>query len=175
MAGGEDEWVAAATDRFGRIDAIIGNAGVMIPGSIAEISDEDLDVMWSVNALAPQRLARAAFPALAKSGAGRIIIIASLSGKRVASVSSSSYAMTKHAAVALAHGLRQAGFDQGIRATAICPGFVSSDMGRELAPFDAELMTSPQEIAEIVVHAINLPNRASVAEITINCRAEQSY
>jgi NADP-dependent 3-hydroxy acid dehydrogenase YdfG len=175
MDGGEDAWVTVAIERFGRIDAVIGNAGVMIPGSVSEISDEDLDTMWAVNVRAPQRLARAAFPALAQSGTGRIIIVASLSGKRVASVSSSSYAVTKHAAVALAHGLRQAGFDRGIRATAICPGFVSSDMGRELAPFEADLMTSPEEIAGIVAHAINLPNRASVAEIAVNCRAEQSY
>lgn len=172
--GGEEEWVAAALDRFGRIDAIVANAGVMIPKSVVEISDEDLDTMWAVNVRAPQRLARSAFPALGVSGKGRVIVIASLSGKRVASVQSSSYAMTKHAAVALAHGLRQAGFDQGIRATAICPGFVSSDMGKSLVP-DLQTMTSPAEIADIVLTAINLPNNASVAEIAVNCRAEQSY
>ncbi|WP_180900560.1 SDR family NAD(P)-dependent oxidoreductase [Martelella soudanensis] len=173
--GGEDEWVAPALARFGRIDAIIANAGVMIPQSVAEISDEDLDTMWRVNVRAPQRLARAAFPALGQSGTGRIIIIASLSGKRVASVSSSAYALTKHAAVALAHGLRQAGFEQGIRATAICPGFVATDMGRAVAPFDAEDMTSPGDIADIVADVIDLPNSASVAELAINCRAEPSF
>ncbi|HEY0122017.1 MAG TPA: SDR family NAD(P)-dependent oxidoreductase [Rhizobium sp.] len=175
MVGGEDVWLDAALERFGRVDAIVANAGVMIAASVAEISDEDFDAMWRVNVKAPQRLARAAFPMLAVSGKGRIIVIASLSGKRVASVTSSAYAVTKHGAVALAHGLRQAGFDLGIRATAICPGFVSSDMGRRLNPFDAEQMTTPEEIADITVHAINLPNRASVAEISVNCRAEQSF
>ncbi|NLS20071.1 SDR family NAD(P)-dependent oxidoreductase [Rhizobium sp. P40RR-XXII] len=172
--GGEDKWVATALDRFGRIDAVIANAGIMIPKSVVEIDDEDLEAMWAVNVRAPQRLARAAFPALEKSGKGRVVIIASLSGKRVASVQSSAYAMTKHAAVALAHGLRQAGFDQGIRATAICPGFVSSDMGKSLMP-DMDTMTTPAEIADVVAMAIDLPNRASVAEIAVNCRAEQSY
>jgi NADP-dependent 3-hydroxy acid dehydrogenase YdfG len=175
LEGGEDIWFTAALERFGRVDAVIANAGLMIAGSVAEVSDVDLETMFKVNVQAPQRLARAAFPALAQSGSGRIIIIASLSGKRVASVSSSAYAMTKHAAVALAHGLRQAGFDQGIRVTAVCPGFVSSDMGRGLNPFDADLMTSPEEIADVVHYAINLPNRASIAEIPVNCRAEQSY
>lgn len=175
MNGGEAAWVDSALERFGRIDAIVANAGVMITASVAEISDDDFDAMWQVNVRAPQRLARAAFPALSLSGSGRIVIIASLSGKRVASVPSSAYAVTKHAAVALAHGLRQAGFEQGIRATAVCPGFVSSDMGRGLNPFDADLMTSPGEISDVVTYAINLPNRASVAEISVNCRAEQSY
>jgi NAD(P)-dependent dehydrogenase (short-subunit alcohol dehydrogenase family) len=175
MAGGEDAWVEAALDRFGRIDAIVANAGVMIPASVAEISDVDLDAMWAVNVRAPQRLARATFPALARSGQGRIIVIASLSGKRVASVQSSAYALTKHAAIALAHGLRQAGFDNGIRATAICPGFVSSDMGIGLQPSEADAMTTPDEIADIVNTVINLSNRASVAELPVNYRAEQSY
>lgn len=174
-SGGEDHWVAAAVDRFGRVDAIVANAGVMITASVAEVSDRDLDEMWAVNVRAPQRLARAAFPALAESGTGRIVIIASLSGKRVASVSSSAYALTKHAAVALAHGLRQAGFDRGIRATAICPGFVSSDMGRELQPATVDAMTTPAEIADIVNMVINLPNGASVAELPINYRAEPSF
>jgi len=173
--GGEDRWVEAAIERFGRVDAIVANAGVMITASVAEVSDEDLDMMWAVNVRAPQRLARAAFPALAASGRGRVVIIASLSGKRVASVPSSAYAVTKHAAVALAHGLRQAGFDRGIRATAICPGFVSSDMGRNLQPAAVEAMTTPAEVADIVNTVINLPNSASVAELPINYRAEPSF
>ncbi|NWJ25748.1 SDR family NAD(P)-dependent oxidoreductase [Rhizobium sp. RM] len=175
LQGGEAEWVDTALARFGRIDAVVANAGVMVAKSVIDIDDASLDAMWAVNVRAPQRLAKYAFPALSKSGSGRIAIIASLSGKRVASVDSSAYALTKHAAVALAHGLRQAGFEQGIRATAICPGFVSTDMGLALAPEKAASMTSADEVADVVAYAINLPNRASVAEITVNWRAEQLY
>lgn len=175
MEGGETAWVAAALERFGRIDAVVANAGVMVPKSVVDIDDADFEAMWAVNVRAPQRLAKAAFPALSQSGSGRIAIIASLSGKRVASVDSSAYAVTKHAAVALAHGLRQAGFDKGIRTTAICPGFVATDMGLALAPDNAAAMTSAEEIADVVAYAINLPNRASVAEISVNWRAEQLY
>ncbi|MGI2035466.1 SDR family NAD(P)-dependent oxidoreductase [Rhizobium panacihumi] len=175
LKGGEAQWVDKALARFGRIDAVIANAGIMIAKSVVEIDDEDLDAMWAVNVRAPQRLAKAAFPALSVSGRGRIAIIASLSGKRVASVDSSAYALTKHAAVALAHGLRQAGFEKGIRTTAICPGFVATDMGLALAAENADAMTRPEEVADIVAYAINLPNRASVAEMTVNWRAEQLY
>ena len=174
-AGGEEAWVAAALERFGRIDAVIANAGIIVPRSVIEIEDADLDAMWEVNVKAPRRLAKAAFPALAVSGRGRIVVVASLSGKRVKSVGSSAYAVTKHAALALAHGLRQCGFDQGIRATALCPGFVATDMARGLTDRDAAEMTDPADLAGLVATVLNLPNSASVAELSVNCQAEELY
>lgn len=173
--GGEGAWVAAALERFGRIDAIVANAGIMVPKTVIEGSDEELDAMWEVNVKAPRRLAQAAFPALAASGRGRIIILASLSGKRVKTPGSGLYAVTKHAAVALAHALRQTGFDQGIRATAICPGFVATDMARGLTDRDPAEITDPADVARLVEVAIDLPNTASVAELAINWQAEELY
>ena len=173
--GGEAVWVAAALERFGRIDAIVANAGIIVPKTVIEGTDEELDAMWEVNVKAPRRLAQAAFPALAASGRGRIIIIASLSGKRVKSPASGLYAVTKHAAVALAHALRQTGFDQGIRATAICPGFVATDMARGLTTRSEAEMTRPEDIARLVAIALDLPNAASVAELAVNCQAEELY
>ncbi len=52
-----------------------------------------------------------------RDGQGQVIILASLSGKRVKSAGAGSYSLSKFAAVALAHAIRQTGFDQGIRAT----------------------------------------------------------
>ena len=172
---GESDWVAAALERFGRIDAIVANAGVIVPKNVVEASDEDLDLMWEVNVKAPRRLAQAAFPALAASGRGRIVILASLSGKRVKSAGSSLYAVTKHAAVALAHGLRRTGFDQGIRVTAVCPGFVATDMARSVSALDDDTMTSPEDLARLVATVLDLPNTASVAELAVNCQAEELY
>lgn len=83
LKGGEDVWVAAAAERFGRIDAIVANAGVFTPRTVIDGSDAELDSMWEVNVKAPRRLAQAAFPHLARAGRGRIVIVASLSGKRV--------------------------------------------------------------------------------------------
>lgn len=173
--GGEAGWVEAALARFGRIDAVIANAGIIVPKTVVEASDAELDAMWEVNVKAPRRLAQAAFPALAASGRGRIVIVASLSGKRVKSPASSLYAVTKHAAVALAHGLRQTGFDQGIRATALCPGFVATDMARALTDRAEAAMTSPADLAGLVATVLDLPNTASVAELAVNCQAEELY
>lgn len=175
LAGGEDAWVAAALARFGRIDAIVANAGIIVPKTVIEGTDAELDAMWEVNVKAPRRLAQAAFPSLAASGRGRIVIVASLSGKRVKSPASGLYAVTKHAAVALTHALRQTGFDQGIRATAICPGFVATDMARGLTTRDEESLTRPEDVARLVAMAIDLPNAASVAELAVNCQAEELY
>jgi NADP-dependent 3-hydroxy acid dehydrogenase YdfG len=171
----ETKWVQAAEAKFGRIDALVANAGVMIPRNVIEAEEEDIRQMMEVNVMAPRRLAKAAWTALGVSGRGRIIILASLSGKRVKSAVAGSYAMTKFATVALSHALRHAGFDQGIRTTAICPGFVATDMARTLSTLDDSAMTNPVDLARIIALALDLPNEASVAEIAVNCQLEESY
>ncbi len=95
----------AATVRFGRIDALVANAGIMIPKTVIEAEDEDIEAMMQVNLKAPRRLAKAAWEALAATGRGRVIILASLSGKRVKSAGAGSYSLSKFAAVALAHAI----------------------------------------------------------------------
>lgn len=173
--GGEDEWVASALEKYGRIDALIANAGIMFPKSVIDATDEEFDAMWRVNVQATRHLAKAAFPSLEKVGNGRIVVIGSLSSKRVASEQSSAYAVTKHAVLALAHGLRQVGFSKGIRTTTICPGFVATDMARAQIPDQMASVTQPEDIAEIVSTVVNLPNTASVAEVPVNYRAEASF
>jgi NAD(P)-dependent dehydrogenase (short-subunit alcohol dehydrogenase family) len=76
--------------------------------------------------------------------------------------------MTKFAAVALTHALRHAGWEAGIRATAICPGFVATDMAAALTDMDPAAMTQPADVARLVETALNLPNNASLAEIAVN-------
>lgn len=174
-SNGEQRWVDAALSQFGRIDAIIANAGLMIPKTVVEAEDADIDAMFEVNVKSPRRLAKAAWEALAQSGRGRIVVLASLSGKRVKSAGAGSYSISKYAAVALAQGLRHAGFDRGIRATAVCPGFVATDMALAVSDRPAELMTDPADLARIIAMLIDLPNEASVAEFTVNCQLEESY
>jgi len=173
--GAEARWVANALDRFGRIDAIIANAGIMIPKTVIDAEDEDLDAMLAVNVKAPRRLAKAAWGPLSECGRGRVIIIGSLSGKRVKSANSGLYAMSKFAAVALAHAIRQTGFDLGIRATAVCPGFVATNMAAGITDRPAELMTDPADIARVIAMLVDLPNEASVAEFAINCQLEEFF
>lgn len=171
----EARWAAAANDRFGRIDAIVANAGVMIPKTVIEADDDDIRALMEVNVLAPRRLAQAAWRALAAGGRGRVVILASLSGKRVKSARSGSYSLSKFAAVALAHALRHEGFAHGIRATAVCPGFVATDMALAITDRPAEQMTDPRDLARIVAMILDLPNEASVAEFAVNCQLEECF
>ncbi|HEY0274930.1 MAG TPA: SDR family NAD(P)-dependent oxidoreductase, partial [Paenirhodobacter sp.] len=78
-------WVADVAARFGRIDALVANAGISIPKSVVEISDDEMDQLLEVNVKAPRRLAAAAWQMLGASGRGRVIVLGSLSGKRVKS------------------------------------------------------------------------------------------
>lgn len=171
----EARWVEAALAAFGRVDAVVANAGIIIPKTVIEAEDADLDALLSVNVKAPRRLAKAAWEPLSASGRGRVIVIASLSGKRVKSAGSGLYAVSKFAAVALAHAIRHAGFDRGIRATAVCPGFVATDMARSLTDRADARMTAPEDIARIVALLLDLPNEASVAEFAVNCQLEESF
>lgn len=173
--GGEEAWVAATVARFGGVDALVANAGIMIPKTVIEADDADLDAMLEVNVKAPRRLAKAAWAPLGASGRGRVVVIASLSGKRVKSPAASLYSLSKFAAVALAHGIRHTGWDLGIRATAVCPGFVSTDMARSLSSRANDEMTSPDDLARVVAMLVDLPNEASVAEFAINCQLEESF
>jgi NAD(P)-dependent dehydrogenase (short-subunit alcohol dehydrogenase family) len=175
LEGTEAAWVAATMERFGRIDAVINNAGIIVAKSVIEADDDDLMAMFRVNVQSPLRLVRAAWPHLAACGRGRVIMVASLSGKRVKSAQSSLYAVTKHAAVALSHGIRQSGWDLGIRATALCPGFVATDMARGLTDISPDAMTQPEDLARMVALLLDLPNTASVAELAVNGQREDSY
>ena len=117
-------------------------------------------------------LSRIALPHLRAAGTGRIVNVASLSGKRVANPNAG-YAISKFAVVALTHALRRAGWDDGVRATALCPGFVDTAMTVGAA-YPREQMTRPADLAHLAEVLLRLPNTAVVAELLVNCRLEPS-
>ena len=167
-------WVDATVERFGRIDVLISNAGICKPISLEDGTDELLEETLDINVKAPFRLIQAALPHLRRAGNARVVQIASLSGKRVKNLNAG-YQMSKHAVIALNHAVRRGGWDDGIRATAICPGFVNTDMAASLADLPPEAMTQPEDIALLVANTIEMPNSASVAEILVNCRHEDLF
>jgi NAD(P)-dependent dehydrogenase (short-subunit alcohol dehydrogenase family) len=163
-------WVEATLARFGQIDGLVNNAGALRRASVEDGSDEDFEHLWQVNAMGPLRLTRLVLPHLKRCGHGRIANIVSLSGKRVRG-SSAAYPMSKFAALALTHATRRAGWDDGVRVTAVCPAYVATDMTRG-ASHPREDMIQLGDLAELVATVITLPNSASVAELLVNCRYE---
>jgi NAD(P)-dependent dehydrogenase (short-subunit alcohol dehydrogenase family) len=165
-------WVDATMQRFGRIDALVNAAGISSPRTQLDETDEtSLDAMWRVNVKAPLRLIRAALPHLKAAGEGRLINISSLSGKRVAN-ENFGYAMSKFALIALTQAVRREGWDAGIRATSLCPGFVATDMTRTVQNVPREQMTDPDDLAVLAETLILLPNTATVGEMLVNWRLE---
>jgi len=118
--------VRTAVERFGGLDAAVGNAGVTLPKLIDDTSPEEFDRLFTVNVKALMYLAQAAHRALAKTK-GSLTVIASKTGL-VAQRNSPIYVATKGAAVQLARALALDWAPEGIRVNAVCPGIVDTPM-----------------------------------------------
>jgi NADP-dependent 3-hydroxy acid dehydrogenase YdfG len=167
-------WVAETLARFGRLDAVFANAGLSLPASLEDEDESGYDAMWEVNFKGPLRLIRAALPSLRAAGTGRVLVLASLAGKRILS-DSLGYPASKFAAVALTHAVRRSSWADGVRATAICPGMVDTDMVAHRQTPEGEFKIEPEAIARSVAYLLSLPNDASVAELLINSRNEAMF
>lgn len=169
-------WVAATVVRFGRLDALVNNAGILKMVTFDTGDERDLDDMWNVNVKGPFRLIKAALPHLKAGGRGRVVNIASTDGKRYRDASASlGYVMTKHALVAMTHAARFAGWADGVRATAICPGAIDTEMIANIPGVTAKAdRLQPQTVADLVAFVLDLPNQASVPELVANTRLEST-
>ncbi len=172
-AGTADAWVSETVTRAGRLDALVNNAGILRMVDFNQGTEDDLDALWAVNVKAPFRLIRAAMPYLKAAGSGRVVNIASTDGKRFRQGTSIGYAMTKHALVAMTQAVRMEGWDDGVRATALCPGAIDTDLiaGLPGVTPKADRLT-PETVAEMVSFVLSLPNQASVPELVANTRLE---
>jgi len=170
----EKAWIDATIERFGGLDGIVNNAGIIDTALLEELTDEALDDMWAVNVKAPTRMIRCALPALRASGQGRVVNIASLSGQRVKGTFAPGYAMSKHAVIALSEATKNAGWEDGVRVTAVCPGYVATDMTSDFGE-DPATMIDAADLAELISTTLRLPNTASVAQLNVSCRLEPGY
>ena len=170
-AGADATWVDATVERFGGVDGVVNNAGIIDTATFDELTESALDEMWDVNVKAPLRLTQLLMPHLRRSGSGRVVNIASLSGVRVKGTFAPGYAMSKHAVMALTEATKQAGWDDGIRVTAVCPGYIATDMTSDFGE-DPSTMIDPDDLAEVISTTVALPNTASVAQLNVACRLE---
>jgi NAD(P)-dependent dehydrogenase (short-subunit alcohol dehydrogenase family) len=74
--------------------------------------------------------------------------------------------------VALNHAIRRAGWEHGIRATALCPGFVNTDLVAGHDGLDLHAVTQPADLATLCGVLVDLPNNCSIAELLVNWRHE---
>jgi|TARA_B110000238_G_C16127571_1_gene439925 NAD(P)-dependent dehydrogenase (short-subunit alcohol dehydrogenase family) len=173
VEGAPDDWVATTVERFGQVDALVNNAGIFRMVGFSNGSTKDMNDLWAINVMGPFLLTRAALPELRKTGAGRIVNIASTDAKRFRPGSSAGYTMSKHSLLAMTQAVRAEGWDDGIRATALCPGAIDTDLIAYLpgATPKADRL-APGTVAEMVNFLLSLPNQASVPELIANTRME---
>ena len=169
-----DAWLEATVDRFGGLDVLVNNAGIVESAPLEDLSEERLDDLWVVNVKAPFRMIKAALPHLRAAGSGRVVNLSSLSGLRVKGAFAPGYAISKFAVTALTEAAKNAGWDDGVRVTSVHPGFINTDM---VADFDypAEDMIQPEDLAEVVATVLRLPNTAQVGRLTVACELEPGF
>ena len=119
--------VAATVERFGGIDAVVANAGFQHVSSVEEFDEDRWESLLAVLLTSPFLLARYAWPHLRASGEGRIVVVASVHGL-VASPFKAGYVAAKHGAIGLVKTLALEGAADGIRAVALCPGYVRTPL-----------------------------------------------
>lgn len=121
----------------------------------------------------PLIMTKLCLPYLIESGSGRIVNLNSMSGQRVAN-SLVGYNMTKHGLAGLTKTTQHVGWDHGVRAVDICPGFVATDMSSWTNLIGPDEMIQPEDIAKLVRAAIERPNRAFVPKNEVLCMKEST-
>jgi meso-butanediol dehydrogenase / (S,S)-butanediol dehydrogenase / diacetyl reductase len=122
--------VEQTVDRFGRIDVLINNAGVVQSGPILEFPEEDWDRLFAVNTKGIFLMTKAALPELSKSSNAAIVNTASIAGKK-GHPNMAAYCGSKFAAIGITQSLAAELAPEGIRVNAICPGVVGTAMWLE--------------------------------------------
>ena len=122
------EVVTAAMTNFGGIDVVVTSAGGGAGGSVGDIDDEGWRRTFDTNLHGPMMLVRAALPVMLERGGGSIVLVASVNGM-AAAPGSAAYDVSKAGLIALARAIAVDYGARGIRANALCPGWVITPMG----------------------------------------------
>jgi 3-hydroxybutyrate dehydrogenase len=137
--------VAAALERFdGRLDAVVANAGFQHVAPVREFSEDQWDKLQALLLTSPFLLAKYAWDALAASGDGRFLVVASVHGL-VASPFKSGYVAAKHGVLGLVKVLALEGADVGISASALCPAYVRTALVEAQIAEQAAVHGIPEE------------------------------
>ena len=127
LADAGERILATAAEYFGGLDVLVNNAGAASWRDLDDVPDEDWRAQYELNVMAPLRAMRAAAPAMAERGWGRIVNVCSTAGKRP-SAAMPEYSVAKAAELSLSRLFADRYAKQGVLVNAICPGPVESEM-----------------------------------------------
>lgn len=161
--------VSEAVARFGGLEAVISNAGIVVPGKLAELPEEAWDRIFSVNTRGPWLLARAAYPHL-KATAGSFTAVASMSGVEPYP-GTGAYSPAKAALIMMIRVLAQEWAADGIRANAVSPGIIETPM---TAPIYTDPAKKAAREALVPMHRIGQPDDIA-AKVAFLVSPDASY
>ena len=167
------EWVENTLNKFGAFDTLINCSGILskIPFLYKEGDEEEILNTLNINFLAVWNLCRLSWEHLCKSNNGRIIVLVSMSGKR-SKGDLAAYSASKFALMGLCQTMKNKGWGENIRVTAICPSWVNTKMAENISSLEKSKMTQPEDISEICSTILKLPIQSVPFEIALNCNYE---
>ena len=169
--------VAATVERFGRLDILVVNAGVGAYGPFLSLPAEHLEEMIDINVKGAIYAVRAALPHMLGRG-GDVLTLASEAGRRGLPYEAV-YCGSKFGQVGFVRALDHELREHGIRCTNICPGGVATDFaldeGRGRTPDALPAMMTAEDVAEIVVFALERPRHVRILEAALRPMSEGSW
>ena len=166
--------------KHGRIDLLVNSAGTNIPNrSWAELTTEAWDKVVKINLDGLLYCMRAVLPAMRAQNSGTVINVSSWAGRLPSRITGPAYAATKHAVVALTHSFNMEEFKNGIRACALCPGEVATEILRlrPVQPSDEEKarMLQPEDVGRTIAFIANMPQHVCINEVLISPTWNRSF
>lgn len=155
----------------GPLRVLVHSAGVFMSRPVAETAAPDWRMGAAVNVHAPMLLTASCLGAL-RAARGHVVFINSSAGLHAGGAGTAVYAATKHALRAAADALRQEVNAQGIRVLSVFPGRTNTPMQQAVLQAEGrsaklEMLLSPDDVADMVVAALRLPQRAEVTELAL--------
>jgi NAD(P)-dependent dehydrogenase (short-subunit alcohol dehydrogenase family) len=165
--GKEDDCIRAVAlhkERFGGMDVLVNSAGIGIAGTVESLQTKHIDLQLAVNLRGLLLVTREAIPLL-KESRGWIVNLASIAGT-TPTPGLTVYGATKAAVIALTRSQNAELDRDGVRAIAICPGFVDTPMA-EWSGLAGDEMIQPEDCAEIVRMCLRLSPRARIPQVIV--------
>ena len=156
--------VAAHAERYGGLDVLVNSAGIGIGGNVADLQTKHVDLQLGINLRGLILVTREAIPLL-RASRGFLVNLASIAGT-MPTPGLSIYGATKAAVISFTRSLNDELDADGVRATALCPGFVDTDMAA-WSGIPGEEMIQPEDCAEVVRSLLRMSPNARVPQVVI--------
>lgn len=171
--------VASVVDHFEQVDVVVNNAAIDHTVSIADMTVEQWDQVINVNLRGPFLLAKAVYPVMRERGGGHFVNIASTAATR-AWANASAYHASKWGLIGFSRGLGVEGRADGIRSTTIIPGgmqthFFDRFASQGIPMPDAANLQDPANVADLIVHIVQMPGETVVQEVIVTPFTETSW